>query len=362
MKYICLFIITLFLSHTLTAQQVKGWRGINRDGVYHETGLLKEWPAGGPEHLWTVTGIGKGYSSPVVSGNKIFVTGMNEAEDREILTVFTTAGEKLYQVEYGSPWLPSYPDTRTTPTVYGDRVYVASGVGEVACLDAGNGQLHWQVEGEKQFGKTAGKWGTAESLLLVDDKVIFTPGGEQTSMVALDYQTGETVWRTQALGDTCSHVSPLLIRHNGIDQIIGFTRNHMFGVDPSTGEMKWAFSDWNFKPTYGNDLDGICINTPLYRDGRLFVSNAYGMQSYMFELTPGATGVNLLWRSDALSVHTGGMVLYDGVIYGSNWFNNNSGDWIALDWNTGELRYKTSWPGGRSKGSVIVADDMLYGL
>ncbi len=176
-------------------------------------------------------------------------------------------------------------------------------------------------------------------------------------MVALDASTGETLWQTASLKDTCSHVSPLLINHNGIPQIIGFSQEYVYGVNPVTGKIEWQFNDCDFIAKRG--MDGIAINTPIYHNGKLFISNAYEMRSHMLELNENATAVKVLWRNDDLSVHTGGMVLIDGTIYASNWFNNNNGDWVALDWNTGKTRYKTTWH-GCSKGSIIAADGLLY--
>jgi len=349
-----LFIFSICLN--CFAQETNGWRGINRDGHYASTGLLKAWPAEGPEQLWSVTDLGKGHSSPVISGNRIFVTGMDDEEKNETLTAYTIDGQKIYQVKYGRAWDKSYPDTRTTPTVADDKVYVISGKGDITCLNAADGKIIWSVNGEDKFVPKTNVWGISESPLVFGNKVIFTPGGEQTTMVALDAETGETIWKTSSLNDPCSHVSPLLITHNGIQQIIGFSENYAYGVSPVDGEMMWNFKDWDFIAKRG--MDGICINTPLFRDGKLFVSNAYEMRSHMLELNENATGVKLLWRNDDMSVHTGGMVLLNDVIYGSNWFNNNNGDWVTVDWNTGRTRYKTTWE-GRSKGSIITADGLI---
>jgi len=352
-------ITALFLLITLSAiaQSATTWRGPNRDGIYPETGLLKSWPTDGPELLWTTADAGKGYSSPTISDDKIFVTGMDEDEKNEILTAYTLDGKQIYRVTYGPAWSKSYPDTRTTPTVVGDKVYVISGPGKVVCLNAADGKIIWSVDGESKFGVTTNVWGVSESPLVFDNKVIFTPCGQQTTMVALNAETGETVWTTASLKDTCSHVSPTLITHNGIKQIIGFSQEYAYGVNPENGKIEWKFNDWDFVPKGG--MDGICINTPIYHDGKLFISNAYEMRSHMLELNENATAVKVLWRNNDLSVHTGGMVLVDGIIYGSNWFNNNNGDWVALDWNTGQTRHKTTWQ-GCSKGSVIAADGLLY--
>jgi len=357
MKYLTTILIALLLCGTTIAQTAVGWRGINRDGVFHETGLLKSWPSNGPELLWSVEGVGKGWSSPVVSSGKLFITGMDEEEKNEMLAAYTLDGNLIYRVKYGVPWHQSYPDTRTTPTVVNDKVYVISGIGEVVCLNAKDGEIIWSVNGHDTFGVLPNVWGVAESPLVFDNKVIFTPGGDKTTMVAIDASTGKTIWTTETLRDSCSFVSPIIINHNGIRQIIGFSENYIYGVNPQTGKMIWKFNDWDFTPEGG--MDGIITNTPLYRDGKIFVSNAYGMRSHLLEMNNDATGVKVLWRNDSLSVQTGGMVLVGDVIYGSNYITNSKGDWVTVDWNTGKTLYKEAWE-GHSKGSIITADGMLY--
>ena len=357
MRTIFFTIVWFLLILPLSAQTVIGWRGINRDGVYHEKNLLKSWGAEGPECLWSVEGVGKGYSTPVVSDGMLFVTGMDEDEKYDVLTAFTLDGKMKYKVKFGEVWREAFPETKTTPAVINGKVYVISGIGEVVCIDAKSGEILWSVNGEEKFGVITSVWGVSESPLVFDNKVIFTPGGFQTTMVALDAKTGNTIWATKSLNDTCSHSSPLLINHNGKKQIIGCSREYLFGVNPETGEIIWTFNDWDFDMSDG--INGIVANTPLYHNGRIFVSNAYDMRSHSLELNRDATDVKLLWRNDSLNVHTGGMVLVNGTVFASNFIKNNAGDWAAVDWETGETLYKQDWA-GHSKGSIITADGMLY--
>ena len=107
--FFCLF------SSTLVAQVTAQWRGPQRDGIFRETGLMTQWPAGGPVLLWSVATIGKGYSSAVSDGNAVYVTGMKDTTD--YLSAYTQKGELLWQVPFGPSWSKSFPETRTTPTV-----------------------------------------------------------------------------------------------------------------------------------------------------------------------------------------------------------------------------------------------------
>ena len=193
MRTIFFTIVWFLLILPLSAQTVIGWRGINRDGVYHEKNLLKSWGAEGPECLWSVEGVGKGYSTPVVSDGMLFVTGMDEDEKYDVLTAFTLDGKMKYKVKFGEVWREAFPETKTTPAVINGKVYVISGIGEVVCIDAKSGEILWSVNGEEKFGVITSVWGVSESPLVFDNKVIFTPGGFQTTMVALDAKTGNTL-------------------------------------------------------------------------------------------------------------------------------------------------------------------------
>ncbi len=351
-------LLTLLMGLHMNAQSPNGFRGNNRTGNYNENGLMKSWPADGPQLLWETMDAGKGYSSPVVVDGRLYITGMNEAEDREIFSAYTLEGEKLYVVEYGNPWSDSYPETRTTPTIEDGKAYVISGSGEVVCLDIANGNIIWQVDGGKLFERKTGTWGISECPLVFDNKVIYTPSGDQTTMVALNAGTGEVVWKSKPLGDGGAYVSPILVNHNGKKQIIGSTGVNLIGVDPETGDIQWTFGEWG-QASIERGWDKIAPNSPVYHNGRVFFCHGYDMGGFMLRLNDDATNVELVWSTDVLDTHHGGYVLKDGILYGSNWINNNQGNWVALDWATGEPKYETAWP-GNGKGSIIEADDMLY--
>lgn len=360
-RNISLYILATALATVLPAAQTPyGWRGPARNGVYPESGLLKVWPQEGPSLKWETLDAGKGYSSPVVVGDRLYLTGMNADEDKEIFSAYTLEGKKVYETEYGTPWNQTYPETRTTPAVEGDRAYVISGSGEIVCIRVADGAIVWKVNGGETFARKTGNWGTAECPLVFDNKVIYTPSGDRTTMVALDAATGRLVWETPALGDVGAYVSPMLITYKGKRQIVGSTARNVLGVNPQTGAIEWTFAAWGPAEASRPAWDNIAPNTPLFHEGRIFFCHGYNIGAYMLQLNDSLTGVSLVWRNNDLDTHHGGYVLLDGLVYGSNWINNTQGNWLAVDWNTGETRYETDWGGGRSKGSIIAADGMLY--
>jgi len=355
------FMILIFTVYTLSlsAQSQHGWRGPERNGIYPETGLLKSWPASGPQLAWETLDVGKGYSSPVIVGDRLYITGMNEDENKEIFSAYTLDGKKVYEVVYGTPWLKSYPETRTTPAIVGDKAYVISGNGEVVCLQIANGKVVWQVDGTTAFGRKTGTWGTSECPLVFDNKIIFCPGGDQTAIVALNAANGEVIWKSRSLNDISNYASPMLITHNGKKQIVGLSGKCIFGVNPVNGNIEWTYDDWG-QSAVDNGWEKIAPNAPIYKDGQLFVSNGYDIGGLMLKLNNDATAVSKVWHTDDLDTHHGSYVLINGTIYGSNWINNSSGNWVAVDWNTGQTKYNNAWGAGKSKGSIIAADGMLY--
>lgn len=338
-----------------------GWRGPQNNGSYPDTGLLQQWPEGGPEMIFETLDAGKGYSSPQVVGDKIYITGMDEQEEKEVFQCYTLEGKKLYTTVYGNPWKKSYPETRTTPTIDGDKAYVISGMGEIVCINIADGSIVWSVDGGTKYERKTGMWGTSECPLVYDDKVIYTPCGDQTTIVALNKNTGEEIWKSKPLGDKSGYVSPILITYNGKRQIVGSTSLNAFGADPETGEIMWTFDNWGPKFTgQESNWDNIAPNSALYNDGKIFFCHGYDLNGFQLQLADDLKSVSVTWRTETLDTHHGGYVLLDGVIYGTNWIDNNKGNWCAIDWNTGETIYETAWQGGKGKGSIITADGMLY--
>ncbi len=337
-----------------------GWRGPENNGSYPDKGLLNQWPAEGPKLVFEVENAGKGYSSPQVVGNRIYLTGMNDQEDKEVLNCYTLDGKRLYQVEYGTPWRQSYPETRTTATYSDGKLYVVSGMGEVVCINAEDGKIVWKVDAGTKYARKTGNWGTSECPLVYDDKVIYTPCGDQTTIVALNKNTGAEIWKSRPLGDKSGYVSPILISYKGKRQIVGSTCVTAFGVNPETGEIEWTYDDWGPKH-YGNSsrFDNIAPNSALYKDGKIFFCHGYDINGFQLQLADDLKSVKLTWRTEVLDTHHGGYVLVNGYIYGSNWVNNNQGNWCCIDWNTGETKYETAWQ-GKGKGSIITADGKLY--
>lgn len=346
--------LVFFLSMILTNAQPVQWRGPDRDGHFPGTGLLRSWPEDGPELILEVNEIGKGWSSPVFNGDMIYVTGMIDTLD--YLTAIEMGGIIKWQVPYGRSWNRSYPDTRSTPVIEDDRIYVQSGTGRLSCIAKETGDEIWGVEVDKEFECEYHNWGNSETPLIVDDKVICSPGGEKTSVVAFNKMTGEPVWQTESLGGPRAYASATIYEYENFRYILAVTATHLLAIEPGTGEIAWNYKYYDPCRTDRNGL--IWTNTPVYKDDEIFLTIGYDYYAVMLKMDSTGTSVSEKFIDQTLDNHIGGVILHEGYVYGSNWFNNKQGRWVCMAWDTGEIKYVEPWD---TKGALVMADGLLYG-
>jgi len=354
MKKVLLAQLFIFIVLASDAQ-IYQFRGPNRDGKFPETGLLKAWPEGGPELLLEYEGIGEGWSSVISNGKYIYASG--KMDDMDHLSCIDFEGTLKWQVAYGKAWNESYPNTRSTPTIEGDRIYIISGHGELVCLNAESGDIHWKIHVDKDYQADWHKWGVAESPLIVDDKVICSPAGALTTFVAFDKMTGKEIWRTPSTDGQRSYVSPILHALNGKDFILGASASDLFIVDPVDGEIKSSYkyfdsSVWKWQPK-----GMIWANSPVAKDDMIFISIGYDYPAKMLRVSEDASTIEEVYTSTLLDNHHHGLIELDGYLYGSYWVHNNAGNWACLDWETGEVMYDEEW---NSKGELVYADGLFY--
>lgn len=353
MKKVFLSLAFLIVLSSLVAQNIVNWRGIERSGIYDEKGLLKEWPEKGPKLLWFTEELPVGYSTVSISGDKLFMTGLEDGND--VAVAVSTEGKILWKTVYGKAWNKSFPYSRIAPTIDGDKLYLSSGLGDVVCLNANDGKIVWKLEASKKFNGTYGKWGISEHLLIIDNMVLFTPGGEETTMVALNKLNGEVIWKSKSLKDNPSYVSPLLIERNNKELVVNVTENYVYGIQPEDGKILWTFDYGQYKDPIVRA--NIQTNTPVYSNGKLFITHGYNHKAVMLNISENLEEVKLAYIDSTLDVHHGGVVLLDGYIYGANWKHNRMGSWCCIEWETGKVKYKTIW---ENKGSIVSADGLLY--
>jgi len=335
------------LAWTLDSPQ---FRGPDRNGVFPATGLLEQWPEAGPKELWSSEGLGKSFASVAIVGDRLYTTGMFDNEG--FLFALDLKGNHIYKVSYGPEFPNGYPGARTTPTVNDGAVYVMSSEGRLSSFNAADGKLNWAVETLDRFKGSGNardlipRWGIAESVLVVDDMVVCTPGGKNASLAAFHKKTGDLVWQTKGLSEISGYCSARLLDNGRVRQIITLTGESLVGVDPENGKVVW-------RQAYEGRYD-IHAVSPVFLDNYIYVTDGYRQGGAMFELAADGSGVSKRWTEKTLDCHHGGVVEAGGYIYGAN----SRGDWICLDFKTGEQAAKTR---GVGKGAAVYADGKVYG-
>lgn len=348
-QFFLLFLIALFSFYGVIQAQTQ-WRGPNRDGIYPEKNLLKEWPAEGPKMLWSYEGLGTGQGSVAVSGGKVFVTGIPDTLDANgYLFAFDDSGKFLWKKNYGKDWTGIFPGARSTPTVVDDLIYVESGAGNLYCLRTTDGSQVWSVDFFKDFQADSVQFGFSESPLIDGDRVYITPGGRENNVVALNRFTGEKIWSSPGYGEKATYCSPILINHNGHRLFVNLTATSIIGVDANTGEMYWRIHQFQDNK--------IHANTPVYFDGKIMVSSASRKDSsglVALQLSPDGRKAEIAWRNKEFINLSGGFILKDGYLYGGAYLQSK---WFCVDLNDGQTKYIARELGG---GPVIYADSLFY--
>jgi outer membrane protein assembly factor BamB len=325
------------------------WRGPRRDGVSQEKGLLPAWPQGGPPLLWKVDGLGTGWSSPIIVGEHLYITG--DVGDDLVIFALDRNGHIQWQTKNGRGWTGPYAGARACCAWSEGRLYHLNAHGRLACLDAASGRELWAVDILARFDAKNIMWALSECLLVDGPRVVVTPGGSKALMVALDKRTGETVWATPPLADDCtSHSSPILFRYAGRRLLANCSSAHGFGVDADTGKLLWTVPLKN--------PQGVNVATPIYGAGCLFYVTPYAEHGRLYRLHADEQGIRAehVWTSP-LDTVTGCGVLVDGTFFASGYSEVKY--WLAIDWQTGATKSELK---NLTTGAALYADGRLYVL
>jgi outer membrane protein assembly factor BamB len=329
-----------------TGQDWPQWRGPGRSGVSAETGLLREWPAAGPPRVWSAANLGAGFGSIAVSGDRVFVQGMQKTQS--VVTALGRADGRVVWMRPIGRAVDNYqgPGPRGTPTVDGGRLYVLTENGDLASLRAQDGSIVWQRNILQDFGGRNIGWLVSESPLVDGNHVIVTPGGRGAGMVALDKMTGKTVWAAKELSDQAGYASPIVADVQGVRTIMTLTSEAGVGVRASDGKLMWHY------PRVANGTANIA--TPVFHDNKVFYSSDYGTGGALLSLRAegGDVRAQEAYFTRDMQNHHGGIVLVNGYLYG---FNNSI--LTCLEFATGKVMWRHRSVG---KGSLAYADGHLY--
>ena len=320
------------------------FRGINRDGISAETGLLKSWPEGGPKRLWEYE-IGQGFSSVAVVDNTVYATGFIGGD--LMVTALDSSGKQRWQKKVDKAGGGAgKKGARSTPTIDGDRLYLLTEDGSLVCLKTADGTKVWAKNILSEYGAKNITWRLAESVLIDGDRVICAPGG-RAALVALNKMTGDEVWATEPIDAKTNYASAVIIEAGGLRQIVSFSQKSVFGVKADTGKLLW-------KHTHTTSYD-VNATSVVFKDGMIFVTSGYGSGSEGLKLTvaDGKASVSQVWTNKDLDDHFGGVILLGGKVYGTAFRRAL----VCIDLASGNTVYKKREV---RKASNIHADGRLY--
>jgi outer membrane protein assembly factor BamB len=325
------------------------FRGPNLDDISPETGLLKEWPAGGPPLAWKMKDLGAGYSGPAVVGDRIYTAG-DKGDSGFVLALNREDGKVFWSARLGksdAPGNPKFEGPRSTPTVDGDRIITLGQWGDLVCVQAATGKEIWRKDLVKDFGGTCPDWGYAESPLVDGDKVLVTPGGSKGAIAALNRNTGDLIWQSTGFTDPAHYSSLLVEEIGGQRQYIQLTPKSVAGVAAADGKLLWQ------APRRGNVA---VIPSPVYADNEVYVTSGYGAGCNLFRIAAngGQFSATQVYANRTMVNHHGGVLKYGDCLFG---YAEAKG-WTCQDFKTGEAKWQEREKLG--KGSLICAEGLLY--
>lgn len=353
----------LFLATPALADDWPGWRGAGRDGLSKEAGLLQQWAAGGPPLEWKTSGIGEGFSSVAVVGDRIYTLGDKDGAQM-IFALHRDDGRILWQTRLG----PGFEDKRrgggprSTPVVDDGRLFALGTDGDLVCVDAESGKEIWRKSLTRDYGgKMMSHWRWSESPLVDGDRLVFTPGASDAALVAVDKANGREIWRASmpVLGpkgkDGAAYSSIVVSEAAGVKQYVQLLGRGLVGVRASDGKYLWGYNRVANKTAN--------ISTPIVTGNVTFAATGYQTGSALLDLAASGDGVAAEERyfldSKTLQNHHGGLVLVGAHLYAGQ--GHNKGFPICVELESG----KVAWGGdirnaGTGSAAVVYADRRLY--
>jgi len=336
------------------------WRGPNRDGIAHESGLLNTWPEEGPSITYRTQGLGSGMASVAIADGKLFTIGNIDKK-----TTLVCLNAKDGSVVWKTPFTPDRGAANGTPTVDQETglVYALSFDGVLVCCQVNTGEIVWQKSFATDFGgKMESGWGYSESPLVDAGRLLCTPGAVNAMVVALDKKTGTTEWSGKAPtgklrgNDGAGYSSVVISNAAGRKQYVQLIGHGIVSYDAATGELLWNYD--RVANTTAN------IPTPLIQGDYVFCSTGYGdggtaLLKVQTDAKKQLT-VNEVYYKDSkqLQNHHGGMIMIGDHVFMGHGHNN--GFPACVEWKTGTDLWEKGRGAGSGSAAIICADEKLF--
>ena len=361
MKLYIHFILISLITSGLSRADWPRFQGTQRDGTSNETGLLRSFPESGPRILWEME-LENGFGGCAVAGKEVFLVDRVAKEKDMLICLDAENGKEKWRYESPSEGEPSFPGSRSVPTVLTDAVYFIGSFGRVHCIDRVTHKARWTVKMSDRYtdAKTP-KWGYAQCALVVGDIIFVTPFGSKTGVAGWDRKSGEEVWKGGPIGD--SHASPTVLDIGGNPHVVLVSKEGSTGYttsyNPKDGRILWQTSD------YYNRIP-IPIVTKVSEE-LIFVTGGYDCGSKMLSLQKTSNGYK---ASEKWAIKKGTQIHPPFVIDKHLYFlaNENSNHRVAAKRRTGGLScwnldgqevWRTGDDPFMGRGGCLYVDGML---
>ena len=321
------------------------FRGYMGQGISERKNIPVAWNGSTGEHVkWKVAFSKQGNSSPVIWGDRIFISGA-DAQARVVYCYNRNTGQLLWEKQVtGIPGSPASPprvsdDTglaAPTMAVDGNRVYAIFATGDVIAFDM-NGNKVWG----RNLGVPNNHYGHSSSLQLWENKLVVqydsNSGGR---MLTLNTANGQTIWDIQR-DVQISWSSPILIEVDGKIEVVTTADPYVAGYDLETGKEIWKV----------DALMGEVGASAAFGSGLVFSTNEYARLAAI-EPKPGGT---MVWQQDEFLAEASSPVCYNGLLYTATSY----GVLACYDALTGEKKFEKEFDSG-FYSSPMIADGKLY--
>ncbi len=338
-------VVCLLLSTDTLAEDWPQWLGPERNGMCRETGLLQDWPEGGPKQVWLFKDCGIGYSGPAIVDNMLYIMGARNGTE-QLIALKADTGKELWSTDLGEVYENDWGNgPRGTPTVYGKTIYCLSAKGNLVAIELATGNEIWRASLTALGGKIP-TWGYAESPLVDEDQVIVTPGGEQGALAAFDRETGKLRWQSTQVTDGAHYSSVVVAIIKGTIQFIQLMPERLISINPTDGKLLWEVP-WSGRVAV--------IPTPLVDGNQIYVTSGYGVGSMLVEIDD-KNQPSIVYENKIMKNHHGGVIHLGDKLYG----HSDGSGWTCQDWATGERTWRERSALG--KGAISYADGRFYCL
>lgn len=322
------------------------FHGPKRDNISPATGLLKQWPKGGPRLIWQFNECGGGFATVSIADGMIFTTG--DFGRQEMVLALDMDGRLLWKKPNGRSWTGPHPGARTNPTYHKGVLYQMNPNGRLAALKAKTGEVLWSVDLQQKFGAKPGRWALAENVIVSGQAVLCIPGGPRGRVVALDKATGKPIWVNTDITEQAAYCSPIIATHNGVQQLIAILQRSIVSVDVRSGKLLWTHKH--------ETKHGQNVTSPIFVNGHIFASSGHGTGGRLLKLAPDSSGATEVWLNSDLDNCHGGVLLLGDRLFGSGCRQSRKG-LVCVDLATGKTVWKQPKLG---KVSITWADGMIY--